>query len=91
MIDDSSIHHKILSYVGGGVYLHESEQETTSGITNRLLSIAETLNGGRDESIEVNFEVVAGEYGGGGEGLEAALRDAEVGVILEEIQAGIHK
>lgn len=47
-------------------YLHESEQEAARGVPYGLLGVAEALDDGGDEGIEVDLEVFAGEDGGGG-------------------------
>jgi hypothetical protein len=61
-------------------HLHQSNEELSCGVVNGLLAIAEAFDGGRDEGVEVDLEVVAADDGGGGERLEAALGDADVGV-----------
>lgn len=68
--------------------LHERDEELAGGVTDGLLAVAEALDGGGHEGIEVDLEVVAGEHGGGGERVQAALRDPEVGVP-GEIHAGV--
>jgi hypothetical protein len=55
-----------------------------------LLAVVEALDGGGDEGVEVDLEVVVGDDGGDGERLEAALGDAEVG-IPRQIHAGVHQ
>lgn len=57
---------------------------------NGLLAVAEAFDGGRDEGVEVDLEVVAADDGGGGERLEAALGDADVGVP-RQIHAGVQE
>ena len=69
-------------------YLHESEEEAARGVADGLLGVAEAVDDGGEEGVEVELEVFAGEDGGGGEGLERALGDAEV-VVLEEIHTRI--
>lgn len=73
-----------------GAHLHQCDEELPRGVANGLLAVAEALDGGRDEGVEVDLEVLAGDDGGGGERLEAALGDAEVGVP-RQIHAGVHQ
>jgi hypothetical protein len=73
-----------------GAHLHERDEELARGVADGLLAVAEALDGGGDEGVEVDLEVVAGDDGGGGERLEAALGDAEVGVP-RQIHAGVHQ
>ena len=56
-----------------GAHLHERDEELARGIADGLLAVPEALDGGRDEGVEVDLEVLAGDDGGGGERLEAAL------------------
>lgn len=73
-----------------GAHLHERDEELARGVADGLLAVAEALDGGGDEGVEVDLEVVAGDDGGDGERLEAALGDAEVGVP-RQIHAGVHQ
>ena len=70
------------------MYLHESEKEPPRGVADGLLGVAEAVDDGGDERVEVELEVVAGAHGGGVERLERALRDLEA-AVLQEIQAAI--
>lgn len=79
-----------------GAHLHERDEELARGVADGLLAVAEALDGGGDEGVEVDLEVVAGDDGGGGERLEAALGDAEVGIQRgdlgrRQIHAGVHQ
>lgn len=69
-----------------GSYLHEREQQPPGGVPHGLLAVPEALDDGGDERVQVQLQVLAGEDGGGGQGLEGALADPEV-AVPEEIQA----
>lgn len=69
-------------------YLHKSEKKAAGGVADGLLGITQALNASGDKRIEVQLEVLAGQDGGGGEGLKSALSDPKV-VVLEEIQADV--
>ena len=70
------------------MYLHESEKEPPGSVADGLLGVAEAVDDGRDQRVEVELEVVTGAHGGGVESLERALRDLEA-AVLQEIQAAI--
>lgn len=69
-------------------YLHESEQESSGGVTNWLFGIPQAVDDSGNKRIEVKFEMLAGEHSGRGQSLKCALTDPEV-VIFQEIQATI--
>ena len=71
-------------------YLHEGEEEAAGGVADGLFGVAEAVDDGGEEGVEMELEVFAGEDGGGGEGLERALGDPEV-VVLEQIHARVHQ
>jgi hypothetical protein len=73
-----------------GAHLHQGDEELPRGLADRLLAIAEPLDCSGGEAVEVDLKVLAGDDSGGGERLEAALRDAEVGVP-RQIHAGVHQ
>jgi hypothetical protein len=73
-----------------GAHLHERDEELARGVADGLLAVAEALDGGGDEGVEVDLEVVAGDDSDDGERLEAALGDAEVG-IPRQIHAVVHQ
>ena len=59
--------------------MHEREEEPSGSVADGLCGVTKALNNGGDESgVEVEFEVVAGEHGGGVQSLECAIGDSEV-------------
>ena len=64
--------------------MHEREEEPSGSVADGLCGVTKALNNGGDESgVEVEFEVVSGEHGGGVQSLEHALGDSKF-VVLEE-------
>ncbi|PKI65068.1 hypothetical protein CRG98_014537 [Punica granatum] len=72
----------------GWNYYYESKEEPPREVLDGLLGVAEALHDGRDEGAEVELKVLGGEHGCGGQGLERAPGDPEVGVS-KEVQAAV--
>jgi len=70
------------------MYLHESEQESSSSIPNRLFTITQPINNRRNKRVEMKLKMIAGENNGGSQSLKRTLRNAKT-TILQEIQTTI--